>query len=185
MSSAMLRAPRNLWLAGLLVVAATLVAVPAAAQDAPADAPAGAAPAAEPPVPSPPVGFEPVAAPASPVSTWTPPPPRERRSTAMMVTGIVSGALGVLAAGAGSAMYVASDAQQCVVGGTGADTLDLRTSADCRRDETLRTGGLALMIGGGAAVALGLPLIIIGARRVPVTTGLRLGPGTATLVGRF
>ena len=191
-------------LAAWLVVTAIAVASPTRAASAqetttptptPTPAPAPAPDTSEPSppveagVPSPPSGFEPAAKWVAPVGfqraqAWTPPPRQKRRSTAMIITGIASGALGLVAVGVGATMFAASSGEQCVVGGN--EGLDLRGEVACKRDEPLQTAGIGLMIGGGAAVALGLPLLFIGAQRVPAaTTGLRLAPGTLTLAGQF
>jgi len=111
-------------------------------------------------------------------------PKRRRRSTAMMVTGIVSTALGAIAVGVGGVVW--GDAQPqtiCATDVVSHGELDLREEAECSGREGQSTAGIGMMIGGGAAIALGVPLLVVGARSVPVET--KVGLGAASMRFRF
>jgi hypothetical protein len=95
-----------------------------------------------------------------------PPVPKERNSPGMMVTGIVLTGVGVIALLSGAIVYTSANTQQTY------DSLGCASgycSYDDHDDE--KTAGIAVMIAGGAAVAVGIPLLVIGARKVPVRGG--------------
>lgn len=96
-----------------------------------------------------------------------PPVPKERNSTGMMVTGIVLTGVGVVGLLSGAILYSAANTQQTY------DSLDCISSEYCNYDdhEDEKVAGVALMIAGGAAIAVGIPLLVIGARKVPVRGG--------------
>jgi hypothetical protein len=87
-----------------------------------------------------------------------PPPPdtRQRYSVAMMVTGIVAASAGVVLLLAGGTVLAEADNQQCIC-----DPI-------CRCDDNSdqKTTGVVLLVSGGVAAAVGIPLIIVGARKV-------------------
>lgn len=190
------------WGAAALLLAATLVAVPAVAQDAsptpaattaaPASAPpAGSAPAAAPappPPPGPPLGFERVQYPPATAYTYPPRPrPGPRRNPTLAVSGIVLASVGVVTGIVGGAIFGATLPVGCEFGGGSSGSLDLRADERCQRDDTLLGASIGMMIGGGVAIAAGIPMIVVGARRgpAPPTSGLRVGPGNAVFFGQF
>ena len=84
----------------------------------------------------------------------------------MMVTGIVLTGVGVIALLSGAIVYTSANTQQqydvlCDNGSY--------CSYDDHEDE--KVAGVAVMIAGGAAIAVGIPLLVIGARKVPVRGG--------------
>jgi hypothetical protein len=160
---------------------------PAEAAPAPAEAPAAGPPAAGPPPggpygpppPYPPYGYGAVYPPPPP-----PPPPMKRRSVGMMVAGIVLTSIGAVAAVAGA--VVADEAEEG----------EVECDFDfCERevDEERRTAGIVVAVAGVAMLGAGIPLIIVGARKVPAEPGessrraapprVALKLGTAALEG--
>lgn len=146
-------------LACILVTCAMAVASPASAQSAPA-APIGAgfgpAPAQLPPAP----------APGDAETT-------HRRSTPMMVTGIVMSGLGTVAIPTGALVILASNCMDC------------SESMMAER----RLPGIALAAAGVALVGAGIPLWVIGAQHVPASQAsaptIRVGAGAADVTFRF
>lgn len=150
----------------LLVVAAVAVPATSRADGPPAPAPQPA-PAASgyyaPPPYYPPPGYYP----PPPGGYWMPgPPPEEagtkRRSTGMMVTGIVFASLGAANAIAGAVMMAAAP-KRCMVaeadfGGGGS------FNDGCEPDPGFIVVGGVTMAAGGALLAIGIPLWIVGAR---------------------
>jgi hypothetical protein len=134
-----------------------------------------APPAASPAPPAPPVGYG-APPPGAPPPSYGPPPgwgypyassgpPRlERYSTPMFVGGIVALSLGGVGLIAGSVLY-----------GSGASKYDLYCTDEngftnvCGEadDPDSKGPGLALLIAGGVLVAGGIPLVLVGGRRVP------------------
>jgi hypothetical protein len=108
-----------------------------------------------------------------------------------MVTGIVASGLGVVAVAVGGVLFSDAEQQSCTVvdGSSGGGSLDLREpESACGDRDAQRTAAIGLLIGGGVGVAAGVPLLIVGARKVPVTqvgTRLRIGPTGASLAIRF
>jgi hypothetical protein len=102
----------------------------------------------------------------------------ERNSIGMMVGGIVLTAGGVVALSMGALVYIAATSIQCDCIGPGA--------CDCS-DEKGEVGGIALMAGGVLGLGVGIPLIVLGARKVPAEpeTAVLIGPGAAGLRCRF
>ncbi|MEJ7728754.1 MAG: hypothetical protein WKG00_06020 [Polyangiaceae bacterium] len=91
--------------------------------------------------------------------------PRERNSTGMMVTGIVLTGVGVIALLSGAIVYTsATTARQY-------DTLCSGDVCSYENRDGEKVAGVAVMIAGGAAIAIGIPLLVIGARKVPVRGG--------------
>lgn len=82
------------------------------------------------------------------------PVPWERNSTGRMVGGIVVTSVGGLLVFVGGMMLLAGDVTTC------------RSGGDCEGTD-FRGTGTALALVGGAGVAVGIPLIVSGARRVP------------------
>jgi hypothetical protein len=138
----------------------TVVVIPGGPQAAPPAPPVYTPPA---PVYAPPppgyVPAPPVYAPPGPyyAPTYVPLPAMERRSVGGMVAGIIGvSAGGVLLVSSAFAALIA-DATQCFDSGVGS----------CHQDQG---PAIALGVSGGVAIAVGIPLIIWGARKVPVGT---------------
>jgi hypothetical protein len=100
-----------------------------------------------------------------------------------MVAGIISTAVGGLLFPVGIAIYSRQDQYACDCIGP--------ESCDCGQDDSERTGAI-LMITGGVLLAGGIPMLVVGARKVPAdpapqspTATLLLGPAGASLKGRF
>ncbi len=188
----MKRCARRLGLA--LGLSAGLIAAPGGAEDAARptesadsaeETPAASAPvpATDPPSPPPPPA-EPE--PASTFSYGTPPPPKSgessarRRSTPLMVSGLVLAGLGGVSAIYGIAV-LAGDQNKC---------LPLATAEECDR-QTQDAVGIVLTIAGGALVATGIPLAVVGGSRVAVPAPdatkaeLLIGPTGGALRVRF
>jgi hypothetical protein len=86
----------------------------------------------------------------------------ERFSTPMMVSGIVLTGLGVVGLFAGAFMLSESESNlECgYYGGTYVDS--------CADNEDQAATGTGLMIAGAVAAVVGIPLIVVGARKVPI-----------------
>jgi hypothetical protein len=180
------------------VAATVLVSVPAFAQSAPTTAQEPPPGYGEPPpgYPPPPPRYAP-APPGYPEYTTPPPgaqyyyppppligpPPRmERRSKGMMIGGIVLTGVGALSFLTGLTVYALGSA------GTDDCTSGSYYSCDWKSDSGTQTTGAIMMVLGGAAVAVGIPLTVVGARKVPVDPAaeskaptLQLGAGRASL----
>jgi hypothetical protein len=95
-----------------------------------------------------------------------PPPKHERKSTGMMIGGIAlttAGIVGVLV-GSGLASTAANQIDvYCEPPGGGGPFV-----CETRADETQQAAGIGVMIGGFVALAAGIPLWVIGSKRVPV-----------------
>jgi hypothetical protein len=89
-----------------------------------------------------------------------PPPPdtRQRYSVPMMVSGIVGASAGVILLLAGAAVFSAADRTECICSGG--------DFCNCNDNSDKKTTGVVLMVSGGVAAAIGIPLIIVGARKV-------------------
>ena len=124
-------------------------ALPALAEE-PAPPPAAETIAAPPPAAAPPA--------TAPRLATSPLPPAvlERRSTAAMVSGIV-----LTSAGGLSILYVGFTAMG---GCSEPSTTAPEGAGDCKHHDNIVRGTL---IGGAVALAVGIPLLIYGAKRVP------------------
>jgi hypothetical protein len=97
----------------------------------------------------------------------------------MMITGIVLTSLGAIGIVTGAVM-VARAESNIICGGGG-------TLGSCDDSGDRRAGGFAVMLLGAAGLGVGIPLTIIGARKVPARgqlpaeAGLRFGPRSASL----
>lgn len=91
----------------------------------------------------------------------------KRKSMPMMVSGIVLTSAGVLGVLIGSAVLASAQNKvdvYCEGGfGTGAYVCDQRD------DEEQMTAGYGVMIGGAVAAAVGIPLWVIGGKKIPAT----------------
>jgi hypothetical protein len=86
-----------------------------------------------------------------------PPVPKQRRSSGMMTGGIVLISAGGLATIIGA--FVALNASnQCTFDFTG----------NCTRNSGAEAGGYGLMVGGLVAVAVGIPLLVYGSKKIPI-----------------
>ncbi len=110
--------------------------------------------------PSPPPTPESVA----PIAVAAPPPPpmmvEERRSMPMVITGISLAGAGLVAAVVGVA--IVAEANAGILGQCGGQTCD---------PSQQRTGGWILAGVGVAGIGVGIPLLVIGARKVTVQPG--------------
>lgn len=108
-----------------------------------------------------------------------PPPdvPMKRNSVGMMVGGIILTSAGAIMLTLGGVVYSSSQNIVCDIG------------SDCR-DEQGERAGLILALAGLAGIGVGIPLIVVGARKVPATpeppsAALLLGPGGLSVRGKF
>lgn len=85
---------------------------------------------------------------------------KERFSTPMMVVGISLTALGAIGIFAGAFMLGESESTNCVY-------YDAASYNECGPDEDLATSGAVLLVAGGITAVIGIPLIVVGARKVP------------------
>ena len=112
----------------------------------------------------------------------------KRRSTGMMVGGIVLVSAGALAGTLGSYLLLSDQSEYC----------SCPDGGYCPCPSTEENGGpIALVIGGLIAIGGGIPLLVIGARKVPVIdpatppapaapqSTLLVGPGSFTVRGKF
>jgi hypothetical protein len=138
-------------------------AAPAAAS-APLGAPGYAAPPVDAPYPYPYPYAYPVYGYGAPALAWPRPTPRERKSTAMFVTGIGLAAGGTIGLLVGSGLFAGAQ------GSVPAYCEDGSVVYACgeRNNEDQEVGGVALMIVGGAMVIGAFPLMLIGGKKVPV-----------------
>ena len=183
-----------------LTLAATLAAGTAHAEPpATPVAPAAietAAPAAPPPVYRAPLGYT---NPEEPPQVDYPPETRAR-STGMIVGGTLLLSFGMVGIIAGSAMIGAHEPLDD-------SNNNIPTCFDCGGVERIsqqqvvpkpgfRTAGIAALVGGAVAMGAGVPLLILGAKQVPVrddgaaraaklTPTLRVGSASATLTWQF
>jgi hypothetical protein len=107
--------------------------------------------------------------------------PTRRKSTGMMVTGIVLAGAGGLVALSGLPFLLMGDAREC-------DTW-IDGSQDCYGTDYTPIGR-GMVIGGLVVAAIGIPFIVIGAERVPagssgVTVRLATGPSQFALSGTW
>jgi hypothetical protein len=96
----------------------------------------------------------------------TPPPivPKQRKSTGLMVTGILLTSVGAVGLVAGGVLYASADGRTDVYcdDGTGVYLCDRRD------DEGRQVGGGVLMVISGLVLVAGIPLWIYGGQKVPV-----------------
>jgi drug/metabolite transporter (DMT)-like permease len=98
-----------------------------------------------------------------------PPPPvvlSERRSPGMMIAGIALAGLGGVGLAGGAILVLNSDV-----------VIDCSPGFACQNHDSQRATGYALMLVGAAGIAVGIPLIVIGAKRVPVGMAIPGDPG--------
>ncbi|WP_437308310.1 hypothetical protein [Sorangium sp. So ce388] len=137
--------------------------------------------------PPPPLGYPPPAADLPPAP---PPVPLRRKSPSLMLGGIALTAGGTIAFFAGTGLLASASERYeiyCDFGGyTGV--------CDTRTDGPRQIAGALISVAGGVMLAVGIPLWIIGGKKVPATgeaprapaqTTLSLGPGSAALQTRF
>jgi hypothetical protein len=176
---------------------------PAATQGPPpaatmAPPPPAGAPGAYPPpgayYPAPggyPPGAYPPGAYALPPGSAPPAEPRMRRRVGLLVTGSVLGGVGVIGLIIGGLTYAAGSASSSLCDASSY----YYSSYDSCADSGTRAAGAVVMIGSGLLVATAIPLIIVGARKVPVdkdesssrglTVAIQPRPAGLGLVGTF
>jgi hypothetical protein len=98
------------------------------------------------------------------------PPPLERRSTGMMVGGIVLLSAGGLAMVIGSSLALNN-------GCTAFDGFGCSSNGDSQ------TAGYGVLIGGAVALAVGIPLLIYGSKKVPVRAEAPTAPSPSAWIG--
>jgi len=117
--------------------------------------------------------------------------PTKRRSTALMVSGIVLGTLGtgtMIAAGVIYRNAVQSE-EECFRT-VGQSSLPQLAGATCPTAGIGKWFAVPMAIGGGTLIAAGIPMTIVGAWPVPDRKAagapeLRVGPGNASVRWRF
>ncbi|WP_433933681.1 hypothetical protein AB3662_04775 [Sorangium cellulosum] len=135
----------------------------------------------------PPPGYPPAAAELPPAP---PPVPLRRKNPGLMLGGIALTAGGTIAFFAGTGLLASASERYeiyCDFGG-------FTDVCDTRSDGPRQVAGALISVAGGVMLAVGIPLWIIGGKKVPATdeapkapaeTTLSLGPGSATLHTRF
>jgi hypothetical protein len=103
---------------------------------------------------------------AQPYSLPPAPPPTERKSTGMMIGGILLTTVGIGAVLVGSGLITTATNKIDVYceGPSGPSVCEQRD------DKTQAAAGWGLLVGGVVAIGAGVPLWIIGSKRVPVKT---------------
>jgi hypothetical protein len=145
------------------------------AQRASVEAELAAFSAAPAPAPATATAAPPGAAAGPQVAPMPPPPPaEERRSTGMMVTGISLTGTGLIAGVVG--FWLIGQADQGHLAQCGTKTCD---------PQQQRINGWVIAGAGGAAIAVGVPLLVVGARKVVVTPSAPRSAAGASLVASF
>jgi hypothetical protein len=101
-----------------------------------------------------------IAAPVAEPEPYEPEPKTQRNSTGLMISGIVLGGVGATIAAVGSLSLLSY--KDC----SGLDGESLAACEHSEDDEKAR--GRRVFLVGAAIAVVGVPLIVIGARRVPV-----------------
>ncbi|WP_437725714.1 hypothetical protein [Sorangium sp. So ce861] len=119
-----------------------------------------------------------------------PPVPLRRKSPGLMLGGIALTAGGTIAFFAGTGLLASASERYEIYCDFGGYT----SICDTRTDGPRQVAGALVSIGGGLMLAVGIPLWVIGGKKVPATadapeepaqTTLSLGPGSAALRTRF
>ncbi|WP_437322566.1 hypothetical protein [Sorangium sp. So ce381] len=109
-------------------------------------------------------------APFAPVAAHAPAPPAapltKRRSKGMMVTGIVLTSLGTVALLGGGLVLASSSS--CAGDSCGYDSSDPFADDEVYEEDDTEGAGVGLVVGGLVLAGVGIPLAIIGGRKVPV-----------------
>lgn len=157
------------------LLASLVVVAPAFADEPPTPAPAVAAPlTAPPPVAAPPAYAMPPAQVQGAYGPWMAPPGAQpltarethRASPGLIIGGSLTTLLGVGTAAVGGLVYVFNTSVVCDAGIDGTGSCGGPAAP-----------GIALMVGGALAMAGGVTMIVLGARKVPTT-----GPETALML---
>lgn len=98
----------------------------------------------------------------------------ERRSTGMMVGGVVLLSVGGLGLVIGSSLALSSSAST---------TCDFRFGGCSSSSGGSQTAGYGVLIGGAIAVAVGIPLLIYGAKKVPARAEDPTAPSPSAWIG--
>jgi len=146
----------------------------------------GAAPVFPPPVfPPYPPGPETPALPGYPLLLEgpPPPPPMRRRSKPMMIGGMLLTGVGTIATITGAFTLYSALSYPCQAVCTDQGCVACSGNSG-------ETSGIVMIAVGGVSLAAGIPLLILGAQRVPADpippmATLVLRPGTISLEGRF
>jgi hypothetical protein len=138
-------------------------------------------------------GAYPPGAYALPPGSAPPAAPRMRRRVGLLVTGSVLGGVGVLGLVIGGVTYAAGSASSSLCD-AGYYSYSYSSYDSCS-DSGTRAAGAVVMVGSGLLVAAAIPLIIVGARKVPVekedassrgvTVAIQPRPAGLGLVGTF
>jgi hypothetical protein len=99
-----------------------------------------------------------------PAAAGPPPPKLERHNAGMMVGGVLLTTSGILATLIGAAVASTAQDQIPIYCNQGFGP----TVCETRDDETQLAGGVAVAITGLVAIGVGIPLWIIGGKRVPI-----------------
>ncbi len=102
-----------------------------------------------------------------------------RRRTGLIVGGVVLDGFGAMAILVGIELVAIGTSDRCI-----------SLYSGCRGDDALTRAGVVTMVAGGALLALGTPLAVMGLRKVPVEApapqpAVLVGPGSAALRWRF
>lgn len=107
---------------------------------------------------APPPGYYPYGPPPGYGPQYGPPaePERPRNSVGMMVGGIIATSVGGVLVPIGALVFAAGSDTSC--------TCDIDVCS-CQEDEPAKVAGVVTIVGGIALVGVGIPLLIVGARR--------------------
>jgi hypothetical protein len=104
----------------------------------------------------------------------------KRNSPGLMVGGIVLTAVGAVTLSIGAVLASASNQYDCACTELG---------CDCGVSDDNETTGIVLIVSGLVGVGVGIPMIVIGAKKVPAVSepqaSVLLGPGSAKLRVQF
>ncbi|WP_437757260.1 hypothetical protein [Sorangium sp. So ce1389] len=137
--------------------------------------------------PPPPLGYP---LPAADLPPAAPPVPLRRKSPSLMLGGIALTAGGTIAFFAGTGLLASASERYEIY----CDSMGFTGVCDTRTDGPRQIAGALISVAGGVMLAVGIPLWIIGGKKVPATgeapkapaqTTLSLGPGSAALQTRF
>jgi len=121
-------------------------------------------------------------------SSWPPPAVFERRSTGLLVTGVISASLGAIFTTSGVGVYAGAH-DGCTSRG---EPITAQSGGlFCKANRSQFDVGVGLMAAGGIMMAVGVPIAILGGMNAatPARHGasakLVVGPSGAALVGAF
>ena len=125
----------------------------------------------------------------SPVPIFYTAPESSRRSKGLMITGIVLMPVGAVATALGGVVFASSFGEpqletHCTDISTTPPT-GCTTSEQSHDDDGMRHAGIALMVGGGVALAGGIVFTAFGASKKPSSLALTIKPGQIALRHTF